>query len=126
MDLSVFWAKLLGLYLLFLAAIFIWRRENVNLFVGDFLSSKALIAYSGLMSLFIGLAIVITHPIWEFNWKGLITLIGYLSIVKGVIRFSYPEFVQTWGLEFLRKRYWVVMGIMIVLGLFLTYSGFAA
>ncbi len=46
---------------------------------GLFLASPGLIAYAGLIIIVLGLAIVISHSVWEFNYRGLIMLIVKLS-----------------------------------------------
>ena len=38
-----------------------------------------------------GIAMAIGHSVWELNWRGLITLLRYLCIVKGVVRIGFPD-----------------------------------
>ncbi|HEX2579236.1 MAG TPA: hypothetical protein VHK67_02405, partial [Rhabdochlamydiaceae bacterium] len=73
MELSVFLAKLLGVYMLIVAVELILRRHEFEGAVRDFASSKGLIVFSGSVSLILGLAVAIGHPIYEFNFRGLIT-----------------------------------------------------
>lgn len=124
MGLSIFLAKLIGLYLLIVAAIWIFRKDQFDKSIRDIASSRGLIVLSGVMSLLSGLAIAIGHSIWQFSWIGLITLLGYLMIIQGVVRLIFPEKLQTHMLEIMDKGYWAFIAIMIILGGFLTYSGF--
>ncbi|EEL51178.1 MULTISPECIES: hypothetical protein [Bacillus cereus group] len=45
----------------------------------------------GFLSIFLGLSTVILHNIWDFNWEGFVTLIGWLSLLKGIYIIAYPE-----------------------------------
>ncbi|WP_025151432.1 hypothetical protein [Bacillus sp. H1a] len=45
----------------------------------------------GFLSIFLGVSTVILHNVWEFNWQGFVTLIGWLSLLKGIYIISYPE-----------------------------------
>ena len=126
MELSIFLAKWLGIYMLILAAIWIVRKEQIDVSFKDIIASKGLIAFSGLMNILFGLAIVIGHPIWQLNWIGLITLLGYLMIIKGIMRLVFVEKEQKYMSRMLDKGYWPMIAILIILGGFLTYSGFTA
>lgn len=124
MDVSIFIAKLMGIYMLIVAAIWIFRKDQVEATIKEVLSSNGLLALSGVISLVLGLAIAIGHPIWEWNWRGLITVIGYLSILKGIMRLAFPAQIQQRVLNVVSQGYWFVIALVIVLGAYLTYSGF--
>ena len=124
MDLSIFFAKFLGIYLLIATLELLVRRHELEGAVKDFASSKGLLMLSGSMSLLLGLAIAISHPVFEWNWQGLITLLGYLLIVRGVMRMSFPSRFQKRMVACFHRGYWVIILILLVLGGFLTYSGF--
>lgn len=126
MDLSIFLAKLLGVYLLIMSADMLFRKSEVEKAVKDFASSKGLLALSGSTSLFIGLAIIFAHPVYEKNWHGLITLIGYLLAIRGIMRVAFPSYLQKKLTVLFNKRYWVVFAILLILGIYLTYIGFNA
>lgn len=48
----------------------------------------------GLLSLFLGLTSVLLHNVWELNWHVLITIFGWLALIKGVIVIAWPEISQ--------------------------------
>ncbi len=125
MVLSIFLAKLLGLYLLIVAADLLLRRRELEGAVKDFASSKGLLVFSGSISLLLGLAIVIAHPIWESSWRGLITLIGYLILLRGIARIAFPTSIQKRIVSFFKRRYWTIFSVLLVLGIYLAYSGFS-
>lgn len=125
MDLSIFLAKLLGLYLLIVAVLWVLRKEQFESSVKDFVDSKGMLAFSGGISIVLGLAIAIGHPIWEWSWKGLISLLGYLFILQGIMRLGFPELVQKNTSKMLGGvGYWIGFAVIAILGIYLTYSGF--
>jgi hypothetical protein len=126
MALSIFLAKLIGLYLLIIALVLLVRRGEAEGAVQDFATSKGLLFCSGATSLLLGLAVAIGHPIYELNWRGLITLIGYLLILRGLVRTVFPSALQKKIYPFFHKRYWILCSILVILGIYLTYSGFSA
>ena len=54
-----------------------------------------LIYLSGVLSLLAGLAIVIAHNRWSGGWPVIITVLGWLMVIGGVIRIVVPQVVQT-------------------------------
>lgn len=124
MELSIFLAKLFGIYMLILGAICVLRKNDFELSVKEFFASRGLLAITGMLNILIGLAIAIGHPIYEFSWRGLITLFGYLGIVKGVMRLSFPAQEQQISTGILEKGYWILVLVLFVFGIYLTYHGF--
>jgi hypothetical protein len=125
MELSLFLAKLLGVYMLIVSVELMARRREFEGAVRDFASSRGLIVFSGSVSLILGLAIAIGHPVYEFNFRGLITLLGYLLILRGMWRMAFPSRLQKKMADCFHQGYKEILIILIVLGIYLTYSGFS-
>lgn len=125
MDISHFFAKWLGVYMLVCAILMIINKQQFERVLREFFNSKTVVAYSGFVKLFIGLAILIANPIWELTWRGLITVVAILAILGGLVRINFPEHVQKYAAQVMSGGgYWGVAGILGVLGIILTYSGF--
>jgi hypothetical protein len=126
MEISKFLAKYIGIYLIIVGIDLFFRRKEVEKAIKDFSSSKGLIAFSGSFSLLIGLAIVIGHPVFSFDWHGLITLTGILLILRGLLRIAAPAHVQKTLTFFFQDWYWILVGLSFIVGIILTYCGFFA
>jgi len=124
MELSLFLAKLFGLYMLIIAAMGFFRQDQFKLTVRHIMSSEGVVALAGIINLILGLAILIGHPIWELNWRGLITLLGVFSIIKGIMRLAFPQQEQKIVSAMIGQGYWIVMVIVAILGAYLAYNGF--
>jgi hypothetical protein len=123
MTLSLFYAKLIGIYTLIVACFLLLRRKQIETVVAELFASKGLLYLAGMFGLLFGLIIAITHNIWEWNWRGLITLLGYLAILKGVVRMGFQEWSRKWEPRMM-KGYWIIFAITALIGIYLTYSGF--
>lgn len=124
MELSLFLAKLIGLYFLILSVIWITRKKQFEEAMQEVISSTSIIEFSGVFSLLMGLAIAIGHSVWVLDWRIVITLIGYIAIIKGIMRLAFPKMVQSMLTKMVRHGSVIPLAILIVLGLFLTYNGF--
>lgn len=124
MDVSLFLAKVLGLYLLIVSLVALINKDVVYNALSDMVGSKGLLAYAGTLSILFGLIVLILNPIVAISWKGLITLIGALALVKGILRLGFPEVVQKFDLSLLNKGYIPLFLITGLLGAYLTYVGF--
>ena len=126
MLLSIFLAKLLGIYMLIAAAEIVLRRREVEGVLKDLSHSKGLLAYTGSISLLLGLVIVLSHPVYDKDWRGLITLIGYVLILRGIIRSGFPTHYQKNFIPFFHHKFRAFFLILLVVGIYLTYMGFTA
>jgi hypothetical protein len=45
----------------------------------------------GYLSLFLGLTSVLLHNVWVLNWHVLITIFGWLALIKGILVIAWPE-----------------------------------
>lgn len=129
MELSLFLAKLIGLYLLIVGLLCLVRRDQFKSIVQSYASSKGLIVLSGALSLVGGIAILLGHPIWELSWRGVVTLMGILAVAQGIMRIGYTNELARKLSSIESKKTWFniwvsVVVVTIVLGCYLTYMGF--
>jgi hypothetical protein len=85
-----------------------------------------LIYLSGVIALPVGLAIVITHNDWKWHWPLIITIIGWLAIIGGILRMVAPQVVAQIGLSVLSYPNFFIIdgGVAILLGVLLSYFGY--
>ena len=127
MELSLFLAKLIGLYLLAMGGLWIARGHEVLASVEEYSASRPAVFLSGIIALVVGLAMAIGHSVWELNWRGLITVFGYISIIKGGSLIGFPDWRRSqadWMRNEIVSRIWLL--VVLVLGGYLSWVGFGS
>jgi hypothetical protein len=125
---SIFIARLLGPLLLAVGAGILINPSMFRTMGTEVVRSVTLVYLFGLMDLAAGLAIVLTHNVWLLSWRVLITLLGWLMIVRGAARVLLTEKVMVFGAKAFRNKQMVpVSGAIVgILGLVLCYFGYVA
>ena len=124
MDVSIFLAKFWGYYLLIFFIILSFNPKRIKQIFNDLKDEKFLII-SSFLAIIIGLVNILFHNIWESNWKLIITLIGWISLLKGLSLFILPKQTIDW-LKFINIRFVQVIYILLFLiGLYLLNIAYA-
>lgn len=126
MENSLFLAKLLGPYLAVIALAFLLNLESHHKVTDEFCKSPALIYLGGLFALLFGLLVVLTHNLWIAGWQVIITVLGWLSLVKGAWLILAPDTVAKFAKIYRKKTtlLTVKLAILLALGVFLTAKGY--
>jgi len=83
MQVSVFLARLLGPLLLLPGVGLLVNPRAFRTMASEVVGSITLVYLFGLIDFTAGLAIVLVHNVWTVNWRVLITLIGWLLLIRG-------------------------------------------
>jgi hypothetical protein len=128
MQTSIFLARLLGPLLLLTGAGIVLNPKSFRTIAGEVVRSVTLVYLFGFMDLAAGLAIVLTHNVWVASWRVLITLIGWLLLIRGAVRIVAPEIVMGYAAKVIRNKQVIpAAGAVVgVLGLVLCYFGYVA
>jgi hypothetical protein len=127
MAISTYLAKLIGPIFLTIGIGMLVNGLYYRVLIGEALASHVLIYLSGVLSLLAGLAVVIAHNRWSGGWPVIITVIGWLMVIGGVIRIVVPQVVQTVAaIVYTGRAAIIVVAILCVaLGGFLSFKGFS-
>ena len=125
MQTSILIAKLIGPVLLVGGLANVINPKAFQEIGREFLSSGALIFIAGFLALLGGLAIVNTHNLWS-GWPVVITILGWLSILAGILRMAFPTLTRSIGEAMLARDALlrVASGVWVLLGAFITYMGY--
>lgn len=126
MDISIALAQIIGPLLMLVAIGFLYNQDHYAKMVEHFLKNAELYYFSGVMALLVGLFIVINHNIWIADWRVIITVIGWLSVLKGVIRIVFPTYGAKYANAFTDSSLSLNIGAVIILifGAILCFQGF--
>ena len=123
---SIFLAKLIGPLFVAIGVGMLVNQAVYQAIAVEALRSYALIYLSGLLVLLGGLSIVILHNVWAPDWRVIITVLGWLGVIGGLVRIVLPQLTQSIGAAvFPRQAIFVVAALVVlVLGGFLSFKGY--
>jgi len=119
-------ARILGPVLVIIGLGLLFEGETFRAMAGEYLRSAALLYFSGVATLALGLAILNVHHLWTRDWRSVITLFGWLCVIGGIFRILAPTLVQRIGESFIAHQRWPIMGaiVTLALGAFLSVMGY--
>jgi len=126
MDLTILLAKVMGIYLVIAGVAVLLKQSSIRQAISDFYKNDFLAYLAGAITLIIGLLIVLNHNIWDGTWVTLITIIGWVILLKGAMYLLLSEPVmKKMTRMFDNKSMYGLWGvIVIVVGIYLIYKGF--
>ena len=122
MGLSILVARILALTYICAGIAAIIGKITFGKIVESFEKSPGLTFVSGFITLIFGMVLVTHHNIWVKHWIVLITIIGWMSLLKGVMLIIFPQYISYFKGMYKNNRVWGI--IMLVFGLMFGYFGF--
>jgi len=126
---TVFLARLIGLYMMIVGLSLALRKEESISTISAVTHAPDLLLVLGLLALAAGLAIVLRHNVWSGGALPItVTLLGWLILLRSALLLFLPlqaiaDLVDALQIE---RLFYVYVGIVIVLGFCLTYAGFTS
>ncbi|MFA6931171.1 MAG: hypothetical protein WCT05_12665 [Lentisphaeria bacterium] len=126
-SISITVARILGLLYLSVAIGSIFRKDYFRDILKSF-SENALLAYfSGFIALVLGGLLVHLHNEWTTDWTVLITIVGWIALLKGIVLLAYPNITRLFlPLLLLKHGLSFIPWLCAALGLCFCYFGFFA
>ncbi|MCK4818514.1 hypothetical protein KA005_22280, partial [bacterium] len=104
METSVFIARIFGLCYLIIGTGFVFNRKAFQQVMEDFCKNAALVFYGGILALVVGVVIILTHNVWVADWTVIITIIGWLGLIKGIWIIVFPNTVSKFMQAYLKNE----------------------
>lgn len=122
---SVYYAQVMGLWLFLVALAMIVHQPRYKKTVMDTLSHPSLMTFSGLIALGLGLLVVVSHNIWVSQWPVVVTLVGWVLIIQGIMRIFWPESFAKMTKDMLAGSGYTFMSwVWLLVGIYLIWAGF--
>jgi hypothetical protein len=128
MDLSAQLAAIIGPLLILVGLGTLLNRDHYRKMITAFLENAELYYFSGAMAFVIGLALVLHHNLWVADWRVAITIIGWMSLIKGTVRILVPRAGKRVANSFSESGWLLVSSAILLLavGAWLSFNAFAA
>lgn len=102
MDISIFFAQLWGSFFVIFGLLFIITGQLGKTI--EMTDNKAFVISTGYITLIMGLVTVILHNIWVADWRVVITVLGWSTIIKGIMKIGFPEHIHKQAQRFKKKQ----------------------
>ena len=122
MEISIFFVKFMGYFMFLTSSALFLSKESRTAMLENMKNNESFLIAMGYITLLIGLPIVILHNVWALNVLGLVTLIGWGTLVKGFVLLLKPSMVKKKDYSDKSLKTRVLIGALIGLGLM--YCGY--
>ena len=126
-PLTIFLARLIGLYCLLFGLAIVVQKEAMLEMVAALIRNGPVLLIIEVIGVTAGLAIVLGHNVWSGGALPIIvTLLGWIILIRGVVLlFLSPQGkVRLFEMFRFAELFYLYVGITLVLGLYLTFAGF--
>ncbi|MGA2493740.1 MAG: hypothetical protein ABSF67_12405 [Roseiarcus sp.] len=125
---TVFLGRLLGLYLIAISiGMFVSRRRTLAT-LDEMARSGPWMLFSGMVATAAGLAVVLAHNVWTGGALTIaVTLAGWIALLKGLALLMVPPstMASAYKAAGYERYFYVWMGAVLVLGLWIALDAFA-
>jgi len=111
MEISIFLARFWGSLFIILGLISIGAKLLGRII--EYTEDKTITVSTGYITLLLGLATVVAHNIWVFDWRVAITILGWITLLKGIEKIAFPTRVNKIAIKF--KGGQILWGFVIFL-----------
>lgn len=103
------------------------RDKNLyNNIIKDTFKNAGVQITFGFIALIFGYLIILKHNIWTGGWPVVVTVVGWLSFIKGILLIGFPDIIKKTSIVFTSKLGPKLPLIELVLGLYVGYFAFLA
>jgi len=126
MNVSIFVAKIIGVTYTAMSAGVLMGTIDYQKMFKDIQKTPALSPFMGLFGIIIGFLLIEYHNIWVWDWPVVITIFGWVGVIKGVSLMVLPNFTKWFEPMFTGKFVKIMPYLTLVFGLLFLYFGFAS
>ena len=109
---------------LVIVGITLFNKSYFNAVMTDLANSKGLLWITGFITFVMGTAIVALYNVWSADWRVLVTLLGWLTVIKGAFIMLFPSSMTLFYRRFLSDHLLTYSGIYaLMLGGLLLFLG---
>lgn len=128
MEVSIFLGRALGIYLLIIALSMLFNHKVFFRTFQQWIEQPATITITAFISIILGILMVLVHNVWVLDWRLVITILAWLTLIKGVIRLNFP-FAVPQTMEYFHQRkvaYFALSIFCLLLAVFLLVFSFVS
>ena len=126
MELSNFLANIFGISIIAVSLSLLYYPKIIKK-IFESMQNETTLFFTGVVSFVIGISMILTHNIWVYDWKVIVTILGWAILLKGVIRLFLPDMVMGIARK-MKNSQWItfILVLNVIFGCVLIYFGFTA
>lgn len=121
MEITIFLAKFWGSLFMILGALSVGAK-----FLGrviEYTEDKTITISTGYITFLLGLATVVAHNVWVADWPVAVTILGWITLFKGIEKIGFPNRVNKKAQMFKGGQiFWG--GVIFLIGAFFFWIGY--
>jgi len=124
MELTYFLAQLIGLYLLIVGLLMLFRKRMFLEVINEFYERPSSLFIAGWLAMFLGLMLVLSYNYWNTSILALvITIAGWAALLKGATLLLFPKAMIRLMHSFrLEKFFYLYAVVVLIIGAYLTHA----
>ncbi len=128
METSILIARILGPLYLVSGFAWLFNRDAYGKMMNDFTQQRGLLYVSAVLAFLFGAVILAFHNVWTANWQVLITLLGFLGLLKGLTLLVFPEMAMRMASALIanQRLTGALFALVFVMGGILVWFGYLA
>ena len=119
---NIFFVKFMGYFMFLTGGALFLSKETRTAMLENMKNNESFLITMGYITLLIGLPFVILHNVWELSVLGLVTLMGWMTLIKGIFFLAKPSIIKKKELSEKDLKIRGLIGALIGLGLM--YCGY--
>lgn len=125
MNISIFIAQLFAITFLAVGLGLLFEVKYYHKVFDDIMKEPGVLYIGGIAALVVGFLIVTHHNIWQ-DWPMLITILGWISLIKGFLLLAFPKYMIRWTKNWIANKHFLQIwgSIAIMLSIIFGYLGF--
>lgn len=102
MSITIFLARFWGSLFMILGAMSVVAKLLARII--EYTENKTVTICTGYITFLLGLATVVAHNIWVTDWRVGITILGWITLLKGIEKIGFPDRVYRKAQMFKRRQ----------------------
>ncbi|MCR4311390.1 MAG: hypothetical protein NUV54_02375 [Candidatus Taylorbacteria bacterium] len=119
MDFTFLVLKIFSVYLVLSGLFLIVRGKTLPLLLKDLFAHPAVVYLAGAFLVCAGALLVIQQNVWDGTLRTLVTVIGWLTLLKGVVYLFFPKVFADLPMKKLRNWFGLLGLALIIAGAYL-------
>lgn len=122
---SLFLAKFFSIYFFIISLAMLSCPSAFRARAKSYMNNEGLMLLGGIIALLLGIFLILIHSTWVYNWTVLITLLAWLTFIKGIVHVLCPNVAQKMMHKMDNQTTYRISGLIcLALAVYLGYHGF--